>query len=607
MGRLNLNEEKKLWKQGYEFVIGLDEAGRGCERPDAEVLTNNGWKFYGDIDILKDKVLSYSDTGYIKWQKIDRIVEEEFNGYLTQLSNRGIKIVVTPDHYFSVLRRVFKRDKSDNNKLKLIGYTMRPERKMVGDLDNNDFIPRGGKWVGKIKDKFILPAIDGYKGKEIHIKLWVAFLGIFLSEGSVYHDRKNGSYKITISQVMKSSPEKYKKIHELLKKLPFHFNKFKNGFNCYHKQLYYYLRSLGDKYAKFIPKEIKELKPDMLNVLMEWMLLGDGSYYIGKNRKKVSVYYTASDKLRDDFEEILLKSGWTYHTSKRPLRDRYIGNRLIKKENQKGCFEIRLRRNNKAIAKSLHKKQIFYRGKVFCLQLPKCHNFFIRRGGTGYFTGNSLCGPVVSAAVSITPTISTIAATKKHSNIRRNVGMFLGMRDSKKLSEKQREYFYEKLTGHPQIKWGIGAVSEKVIDKINILQATKLAMENSLKDLKTKINKIEINHKWSYRIDGRKNFKTMEFLLIDGNFGLDVKVPQKSIIKGDEKVFSIAAAGIIAKVSRDRIMRKMNRKYPQYGFDRHKGYGTNLHFENLRKFGICAIHRKSFYPVNGSEFGVDGS
>jgi ribonuclease HII len=149
-----------------------------------------------------------------------------------------------------------------------------------------------------------------------------------------------------------------------------------------------------------------------------------------------------------------------------------------------------------------------------------------------------------------------------------------GIRDSKKLSEKQREHFYKILTNHPQVKWGVGIASEKVIDKINILQATKLAMKKAVKKL------------------------SPDFLLIDGNFGLDVDIKQKSIIKGDQKVFSISVASIIAKVTRDRIMQKYHKKYLNYGFNKHKGYPTKAHFSNLKKFGPCKIHRKSFYPVS---------
>ncbi len=149
------------------------------------------------------------------------------------------------------------------------------------------------------------------------------------------------------------------------------------------------------------------------------------------------------------------------------------------------------------------------------------------------------------------------------------------LKDSKKLTPKKREEFYKILTNHPQIKWGIGRVSEKVIDKINILEATKLAMIKAIKKLKRK----------------------PKFLIIDGNFKLNLPIPQKSIIKADEKVFSCAAASIIAKVYRDRIMRRYHKKYPQYGFDRHKGYPTWQHRKMLKKHGPCKIHRKTFRPV----------
>ncbi len=182
-----------------------------------------------------------------------------------------------------------------------------------------------------------------------------------------------------------------------------------------------------------------------------------------------------------------------------------------------------------------------------------------------------LAGPIVAGAV-----IVPLSGTKTPpSGVVRHL-MNLKINDSKKLSKKQREFFYEKLTNDKNIQWGVGIVSERIIDKINILEATKLAMQKAIKDLGT----------------------NSSFLLIDGNFGLQAKIPQKSIIKGDSKVFSIAAASIISKVTRDRMMQKMHKKYPNYGFDKHKGYGTALHIKNLEKFGPCKIHRKTFYPVN---------
>lgn len=182
-----------------------------------------------------------------------------------------------------------------------------------------------------------------------------------------------------------------------------------------------------------------------------------------------------------------------------------------------------------------------------------------------------LAGPVVASAVIV-----------RHAAIIKD----LKINDSKKLSEKQREYFYELLIRHKDITWGVGIVSETVIDRINILEASKLAMHKALKHMYRDLQ--------SFTKNG-----TPDFLLIDGNFTINSEIPQRSIIKGDAKVFSIAAASIIAKVTRDRLMEKMHKKYPQYDFAKHKGYGTALHVQHLKNFGPCKIHRKTFWPVSG--------
>jgi len=151
----------------------------------------------------------------------------------------------------------------------------------------------------------------------------------------------------------------------------------------------------------------------------------------------------------------------------------------------------------------------------------------------------------------------------------------LGVKDSKKLTPKKRKEIYKILTNHPQIEWGIGKVSEKVIDKINILEATKLAMKRAVNNMKLK----------------------PDFLILDGKMKLNIEIPQKSIVKADEKVFSCSAASIVAKVWRDKIMEKYHKKFPQYGFDKHKGYPTKFHKKMLKKYRPCKIHRKSFRPV----------
>jgi len=188
-----------------------------------------------------------------------------------------------------------------------------------------------------------------------------------------------------------------------------------------------------------------------------------------------------------------------------------------------------------------------------------------------------LAGPVVAACVNFQFSIYNFQSIF-------NDTIFKQVKDSKKLSPPQREKIYKALIKHPQIKYGVGAVSEKVIDRINILNAAKLAMKKAIASCEPRAH------------------KKIDFLLIDGNFKLEkVKIPQKSVVKGDEKVFSIAAASIIAKVTRDRLMKKYHKKYPEYGFAMHKGYGTKAHFSSLEKFGPCKIHRKTFYPISALE------
>ncbi len=147
------------------------------------------------------------------------------------------------------------------------------------------------------------------------------------------------------------------------------------------------------------------------------------------------------------------------------------------------------------------------------------------------------------------------------------------IRDSKLLSENQREKIFENLS--EKVIWSVGIVSHKEIDKIGITKANILVIKRA-------IRKLEIDP---------------DYLLLDKVYGFKHNLPFESIVKGDSKVLSIAAASILAKVYRDRMMRKYHKKYPNYNFNKHKGYGTALHKLCLKKHGVCKIHRTSYRPV----------
>ena len=191
----------------------------------------------------------------------------------------------------------------------------------------------------------------------------------------------------------------------------------------------------------------------------------------------------------------------------------------------------------KEIEKNLHEKGIEY----IC---------GIDEAGRG-----PLAGPVVIAAV-IMPEDSMIE----------------GVNDSKKVSEKKREALYNQIT-EEAIAWGVGIIDQKEIDRINILNATKEGLTQAVSSLE----------------------KKPDMIVVDALTGIDtLGIPYTSIIKGDAKCYSIAAASIIAKVTRDRIMREWDELYPMYGFEKHKGYGTKMHIDAIKEYGLCPLHRLSF-------------
>lgn len=184
----------------------------------------------------------------------------------------------------------------------------------------------------------------------------------------------------------------------------------------------------------------------------------------------------------------------------------------------------------------------------------------IKKNGYSFVCGvdeagrGPLAGPVCAAAV-ILPEGIEIA----------------GLNDSKKLTEKRREALFAEITKNA-VAYAVGFADIKEIEELNILNATFLAMKRAVEGLNI----------------------PADFAIIDGNRLPNLTIPALAVVKGDSKSMSVAAASVIAKVTRDRLLAEYDQQYPQYGFAKHKGYGTKLHYEAIKEHGICEVHRKSF-------------
>lgn len=178
----------------------------------------------------------------------------------------------------------------------------------------------------------------------------------------------------------------------------------------------------------------------------------------------------------------------------------------------------------------------------------------------------ALAGPVVVAGI----------VTKKPFGIKnRGLGR---LKDSKKLTPKKREAWFRYFSSHPKISWAVSRVTPRVIDRINISRAANLA---------------------SLRLAKKLTPGKRVFAYLDGGLEFPETIPHRTVIKGDEKIKIIAAASIVAKVARDRIMLRLHKKDPRYDFHIHKGYGTKLHIQRIRKFGYSPLHRRSFVLKSG--------
>lgn len=239
------------------------------------------------------------------------------------------------------------------------------------------------------------------------------------------------------------------------------------------------------------------------------------------------------------------------HINNLDEKDRFSYIHVLDKDSRKSVkkYALKLKKQQERINKELERLQGLWKIERKAFDFGYNLVAGLDEAGRG-----PLAGPVVAAAV--------ILPKNK---------MILGVNDSKKISEKKREELFE-IICKSALSVGVGIVDNKTIDQINIFNATKLAMKKAIYSLEIK----------------------PDLLLIDALELADINIKQKSIIKGDSKSISIAAASIIAKVTRDNLVKEYDKKFAGYNFSKHKGYGTKEHYEAIKKYGITSIHRKSF-------------
>jgi anaerobic ribonucleoside-triphosphate reductase len=476
--RLDLTE---LYNRGGGGLFGSGSK-TGCYDEKTQILTENGWKYLKDLT-LEDRVFTLTKNNRIELHYLTRLFEYDYEGKMIHFKSRAFDLLVTPNHRMVV-----------DHKYK--GKRMFVEAKDFKPYQH--YIPKGGVWEGEEKEWFVLPPIvilqsagpqskfseeelqtirqlkkEGktiyqiaesfncnpvtifnictkekygnrervrirYEAPPLKIKMddWLKFFGFWLAEGSTDNEKIaiDHEYRVIISQKNK---EKREEIKEVLNRLPFSYYEEKNNLVICNKQLWNYLRQFGNKYTKFIPKEIKNLSKRQLKILFDWMVKGNG--HVRKTNGQIN-YWTASKKLADDLQEIILKLGWHATIKERKRKISQIKGRKVKTN---VVYEIGVHRKTKHFTFT-HKeriknqiREVYYRGKVYCCEVPN-HTVYVRRNGKATWCGNSIGVVTINL-----PRIGYLSKTKKEFFERLARVMDLA-KESLEIKRKVLENFIEK-------------------------------------------------------------------------------------------------------------------------------------------------------------------
>ncbi len=475
--RLRL-DNRELYKRGG----GLFGAAplTGCYDEKTEILTEDGWRFFKDLT-REERIFTLTKDNVIELHQPIRLWAYDYEGEMIHFKARSLDLLVTPNHQM-VVDHLYK-----NKRIFVEAQNFKT---------NQHRIPKNGIWVGKEQEYFELPPVimmDGfgpgssfskrkietigemrreersisqtaenfnyntvtifdicaeenygdrgrlaikYETLPLKIKMddWLKFFGIWLINGCTDNDEiasEHGYYKVIIAQ---KNTQKRKEIKKVLRALPFNYYEEGSNFVICNKQLWSYLRQFGDKYQKFIPKEIKSLSKRQLKILFDW--IGKGNGCLRKATGEVN-YWTVSKRLADDLQEIILKLGALGTLTVQREKTTRI-TKIKRREIKTGIvYSIRVQKTKHYRLREKNLQKVFYRGKVYCCEVPN-HTVFVRRNGKVSWCGNSIGVVTINM-----PRIGYLSKTKKEFFERLGHLMDLAKK-SLEIKRKALENFMEK-------------------------------------------------------------------------------------------------------------------------------------------------------------------